>query len=70
MAKDMRRMQSAGRRGKFTKANENCTWEFNEYYRKFLLLQFFCVQNTTLLWSENFNTALPIRQCRKKGFLM
>ena len=25
-----------------------------------------CVQNTTLLRSENFNTALAIRQCRKK----
>jgi hypothetical protein len=67
MVKDMRRMQSAGRRRKFTKTNENCTWQFNEYYRKCILLQFFCVQNTTLLGSGNFNTVLAIRQCRKKN---
>jgi hypothetical protein len=66
VVKGMRRMQSAGRRGKLTKANKNCTWQFNEYYRKFLILQFFCVQNTTLLRSENFNTAIAIRQRRKK----
>jgi len=30
---------------------------------------FFCVQNTTLLRCETFNTGLAIRQCRKKRFL-
>jgi len=42
--KEMRRMLNPGRRGNFTKANENCTWQFNEHYCKFiLLLSFVCV---------------------------
>jgi hypothetical protein len=42
VGKDRQRIQSGGKREKFTKASDSCTWLFYKYYYKHHLIVTFC----------------------------